>query len=65
MRCQGRAYLDCNEGDGPVERAFREWNWSYTVMAGGSTAVIDDVKPLLGADRVIAQRFTPNGGSAA
>ena len=64
-RWQGHAYLDSNEGDEPVERAFREWDWSRTVMADGSTAVIYDVKPLLGADRVIAQRFTPHGGSAA
>jgi len=59
----GHAYMDANQGDEPIERAFHEWDWSRAAMADGSTAVIYDVrpKPGLGADRVIAQRFAPDG----
>ncbi len=58
---QGHAYLDSNEGDEPIERSFREWDWSRATLADGSTAVIYDVQPAVGADRLIAQRFFPDG----
>jgi len=61
----GHAYLDSNEGDEPVDRAFREWDWSRTVLADGTTAVIYDVRPAFGPDRVIAQRFAPDGTATA
>jgi carotenoid 1,2-hydratase len=64
-RWSGHAYLDSNEGDEPVDRGFREWDWSRTVLADGSTAVIYDVRTQQGNDRVIAQRFAPDGSSAA
>ncbi len=64
-RWSGHAYLDSNEGDEPVDRGFKEWDWSRTVLADGSTAVIYDVRPTAGPDRVIAQRFAPDGSSAA
>ena len=64
-RWQGHAYLDSNEGDEPVDRAFREWDWSRTVLADGSTAVMYDVRPRVGEDRVIAQRFAPDGSATA
>ncbi len=64
-RWSGHAYLDSNEGDEPVDRGFREWDWSRTVLADGSTAVIYDVRPSAGADRVIAQRFAPDGSATA
>jgi carotenoid 1,2-hydratase len=57
----GHAYLDSNEGDEPVERAFSEWDWSRAVMRNGDTTVVYDVRPLQGAERVVAQRFAPNG----
>ena len=63
VRWQGHAYLDSNEGDEPVDRAFRNWDWSRSVLADGSTAVVYDVRPWEGADRVIAQRFQPDGHS--
>ena len=62
-RWSGHAYLDSNEGDEPVDLGFREWDWSRTVLADGSTAVIYDVKPREGPERVIAQRFNPDGSS--
>jgi carotenoid 1,2-hydratase len=64
-RWSGHAYMDSNEGDEPVDRGFKEWDWSRTVLADGSTAVIYDVRPREGPDRVIAQRFAPDGSSVA
>jgi carotenoid 1,2-hydratase len=60
-RWSGHGYLDSNEGDEPIDRPFREWDWSRSRMADGSTAVIYDVQPKQGAERVIAQRFQPDG----
>ena len=59
----GHAYLDSNEGDEPVDRAFNTWDWSRTVMANGDTTVVYDVRPCLGPDRVIAQRFDTSGNA--
>jgi carotenoid 1,2-hydratase len=68
LRWSGHAYLDSNEGDEPVDRAFRGWDWSRAGLRDGSTAVIYDVRPVPGvaarpADRLIARRFAPNGSS--
>jgi carotenoid 1,2-hydratase len=57
----GHAYLDSNEGDEPIDRPFVEWDWSRATLADGSTAVIYDVRPKAGPDRVIAERFFPDG----
>ncbi len=63
LRWSGPAYMDANQGAEPIERAFHEWDWSRAEMADGSTAVIYDVRPRpsLGPDRIIAQRFAPDG----
>jgi carotenoid 1,2-hydratase len=65
LRWSGHAYLDSNEGDEPVDRAFRSWDWSRAGLRDGSTAVIYDLRPAPagagGADRLIAQRFAPDG----
>jgi carotenoid 1,2-hydratase len=68
LRWSGQAYLDSNEGDEPVDRAFRSWDWSRASLRDGSTAVIYDLRPSAkvagdSADRVIAMRFAPNGDS--
>lgn len=65
VRWSGHAYLDSNEGDEPIDRPFREWDWSRTALADGSTAVIYDVRQKDGGERVIAQRFAPDGSSTA
>ena len=65
LRWRGHAYMDSNEGDEPVDRAFREWDWSRASLCDGSTAVVYDVRPESGADRVIAQRFAADGSSQA
>ncbi len=61
LRWQGHAYLDSNEGDEPIEHAFREWDWSRATLDDGSTAVIYDVQPLATPDRLHAYRFFPDG----
>jgi len=68
LRWNGQAYLDSNEGDEPVDRAFRSWDWSRANLRDGSTAVIYDLRPSAkvacdGADRLIAMRFAPDGDS--
>ena len=69
LRWSGHAYLDCNEGDEPVARAFSAWDWSRALLRDGSTAVIYDVRagPGEGDDggRVIAQRFATDGCATA
>lgn len=62
LRWQGHAYLDSNEGDEPIDTPFTEWDWSRATLADGSTAVIYDVRPKRGPDRVIAARFAADGG---
>ena len=61
----GSAYLDCNEGDEPVSRSFKAWDWSRAQLADGSTAVIYDVRQTNGSQRVIAERFATDGSSVA
>jgi carotenoid 1,2-hydratase len=61
LRFEGHAYLDSNEGDEPIDGPFVEWDWSRATLADGSTAVIYDVRPQDGPDRVIAERFHPDG----
>lgn len=61
----GHAYVDSNEGDEPIDRPFAEWDWSRSAMKDGSTAVIYDVRPKHGPDRVITQLFRPDGRSEA
>ncbi|MBL8307715.1 MAG: carotenoid 1,2-hydratase [Rubrivivax sp.] len=65
LRWQGHAYLDSNEGDEPIDRPFRHWDWARATLGDGSTAVIYDVRPREGDDRVIAQRFAPDGSAHA
>jgi len=57
--------MDSNEGDEPVEKGFRDWDWARAEMANGDTAVVYDVRPLDGPDRVVAQRFARNGETTA
>lgn len=64
-RWSGHAYLDSNEGDEPIDRPFREWDWSRATLQDGSTAVVYDIRPKSGPDRVIAQRFKSDGSTKA
>jgi carotenoid 1,2-hydratase len=64
-RWAGHAYLDSNEGDEPIDRPFRAWDWSRATLQDGSTAVVYDVRQKTGGDRVIAQRFARDGTATA
>ncbi len=61
LKWSGHAYLDSNEGDEPIDRPFSSWDWSRGNLRDGSSAVVYDVRPKQGPDRVIAQRFYPDG----
>ena len=60
-RWAGAAYLDSNQGDEPLERAFRRWDWSRAHLADGASAVLYDVEPLAGAPVRIGLRFGTDG----
>lgn len=64
LRWQGHAYVDSNEGDEPLDRAFRTWDWLRAPLNDGSTAVIYDVRNRDNANRMIARQFWPDGTSA-
>lgn len=61
QRWQGQAYLDSNEGDEPVSRAFRQWDWSRTPLPDGSTAVLYNLEPGTSDERLLALRFKRDG----
>ncbi len=50
----GTGYLDSNDGDEPLERGFRRWDWSRASLGGGETAILYDTFPRHGAERGIA-----------
>ncbi len=61
LRWSGHGYLDSNEGNEPVDTAFKEWDWSRCQLADGSTAVIYDVEPGQPDSRLLALRFHTDG----
>jgi carotenoid 1,2-hydratase len=67
LRWQGAAYLDSNEGDEPIERAFTRWDWLRTASPQGrTTTVIYDVQaPGAQAAAFIARRFEADGSDHA
>lgn len=60
---RGQGYLDSNKGDEPIHRPFERWDWSRSVSAQGHTAVLYDVQCKSGAQRLVLQRFSPDGRS--
>jgi carotenoid 1,2-hydratase len=67
LRWSGAAYLDSNEGDEPIERAFTRWDWLRTASPDGrTTTVIYDVQaPGAQAAAFIARRFDADGSDHA
>jgi carotenoid 1,2-hydratase len=61
LKWEGNAYLDSNEGDEPISKAFHEWDWSRAEMSGGRTSVIYDVREKNAQENVLALTFNPNG----
>jgi carotenoid 1,2-hydratase len=62
LRWAGAGYFDSNEGDAPLEDAFRRWDWSRARLSGGDTAVLYDVNRRAGGDFGLALRFGASGG---
>jgi len=61
LRWSGRAYLDSNAGDEPLEDAFARWHWSRSALQGGATAVLYDAVRRDGSTFALARRFAPDG----
>jgi carotenoid 1,2-hydratase len=61
----GQAYLDSNEGDEPIERAFHQWDWSRSLLADGSTAVLYDMHYANRQMQLLALRFDRQGAVQA
>jgi carotenoid 1,2-hydratase len=57
----GTGYLDSNDGDEPLERGFRSWDWSRTPLPAGETAILYHTNPRQGPERGIAIRFARTG----
>lgn len=62
LRFAGRAYLDTNQGDEPLENAFESWQWSRSALRDGSTAVLYDVRRRRGEPLCLSLRIDPAGG---
>ena len=60
LRWQGHAYVDCNYGEEPLERAFRRWDWARVALPDG-TAVLYDIECRDGTQRSFALRFDRDG----
>jgi carotenoid 1,2-hydratase len=54
---EGHAYLDSNEGVEPIDEGFKTWDWARGNLATGESAVVYDVRPKRGPDRLISVRF--------
>ena len=61
QRWSGPGYLDSNQGDAPLERAFRCWDWSRARLAGGRSAVFYDAQRTDGTRLRLGLRFAPDG----
>ena len=61
QRWSGQAYMDSNEGDEPIERAFHRWDWSRSRMADGSTAVLYDMQYPDRSEGLLSLRFGTDG----
>jgi carotenoid 1,2-hydratase len=61
---QGDAYLDCNEGERPLEADFERWTWCRAT-AGATTTVFYDLEPRDGAARSLALEFDDSATARA
>ncbi len=54
LQWTGEGYFDSNDGDTPLEEAFRFWNWARLETAGRPTLILYDTDPRAGPSRRIA-----------
>ncbi|MFO0606760.1 MAG: carotenoid 1,2-hydratase [Polyangiales bacterium] len=60
LRWTGDGYHDANAGDGPLEDAFRSWDWSRASV-GDDAVIVYDPLTKDGRRRPHARRVTPSG----
>ena len=60
VRWKGRAYMDMNAGDEPLEAGFRHWNWSRE-HRDGKTRILYHVSPRAGSPMGLALDYGANG----
>jgi carotenoid 1,2-hydratase len=60
----GWGYVDTNDGDEPLEQAFRGWAWSRAHLAGGGSAVSYETHARDGSTMRIARRLDARGETA-
>lgn len=60
----GHAYFDTNDGDEPLEDAFRGWTWSRAQLGGGEAAIFYDVEDRDGRARPDIALHVNAGGQA-
>ncbi len=61
LKWSGHAYLDSNEGDEPINRPFKEWDWARALLKDQSTAVVYDVREKNGTENLLALKFNRDG----
>ena len=61
LQWAGPAYLDSNQGDAPLERAFKRWDWSRARLSDGRSLVFYDVDRLGAAPMQLGLCFDPVG----
>jgi carotenoid 1,2-hydratase len=57
LRWRGTGYVDSNVGNGPLEDAFTQWQWTRTHLRGDATAIAYDAQPRVGAARSLNLRI--------
>ncbi len=65
LRWSGPGYLDANNGDAPLESAFRRWDWSRARFSGGRSAVFYDVERIDNPALRLGVCFHPDGRAEA
>lgn len=60
----GEGYLDSNDGDEPLEDAFRSWDWARLHADGAAPLVLYDTVPRAGPPRRLAVEFDETGAVA-
>ena len=60
LRWKGTGYFDTNNGDEPLEDAFRSWTWSR-FDTGAGARIFYDVTNLDGVERRLSLAATPDG----
>ena len=62
LNWSGPGYLDSNQGDAPLESAFRRWDWSRAQLSGGRSVVLYDVERVDASPLQLGLCFDASGG---